>query len=463
MPRILKPLAASVAMAALLAGCAIGPDYKTPALITPLKWMGMGGDATKLTEPSAEVINPAWWQSFGDPLLDRLMQQALQRNGDLRVAIAKVDEARGARLGATAGLLPAIDGSAGASRGNAGVSTNNRTVNNGSASLDASWEIDLFGGNRRAAEAARANLGGAHAAERLARIRLLAEVASTYLNVRSLQQQALLTQRNLDDQSETLRLTELQNQEGIASSLDLARARALAADPAAQLPQVQANLSASLNSLGVLVGMQPPEIATLMQDPRPVPVASPRVLVATPAKVLAARPDVAIAERNLAAATANQGVALANWFPKISLTGLFGLQDPPGRSALDVWNVGGTISLPLIDFGRVRALTRQADARQQQALATYEQAVLAALADVETSLTGYAKAVERLQKLQTAAQANRSALEFAKAQYKEGLIAQLDVLVAQQQSAAADIALAQGEAAVGQNLATLYKAIGGGE
>lgn len=442
--------------ALLLAGCAVGPDYEMPKLGMPLGWLGLGADERLVAE--GEVVKLDWWKAFNDPVLDGLMQQALARNGDLRVAQARVLEARGARLAAQASLLPALDGTAQGARGNANAT--GRLTETSAATLDASWEIDLFGGNRRAAEAARARLGGAEAEARLTRVRLLAEVAIQYLDVRRLQQQLEYARKNLDDQSKTLELVRAQQREGVVSQLIVAQNQVQVASTAAAIPQLEANLSAVRNGLGVLVGAQPVEIAQTVGEVKPVPVSTTQVLVGTPASVIAARPDVRVAERELAAATAEQGVAFANWFPRVSLTGLFGLQNF-GSGASEAWSAGGVVSLPLIDFGRVRALVRQADARQVQALATYEQTVLAALADVETSLSAYVKAVERRQRLLEAADASRNALRLAKLQYAEGVASNLDVILAEQQQLVAEDALAGGEAAVGQGLAGLYKAIGG--
>lgn len=444
----------------LLAGCAVGPDYSIPQLSMPLGWLGIGNSNALLADAGDKPVSMTWWKAFNDPTLDALMQQALARNGDLKVAQARVMEARGARLGANAELFPEIDGNANGARGDA--NTTGKVRNTSAATFDASWEIDLFGGNRRAAQAARARLGGAVAEARLTRIRLLAEVARQYLDVRRLQQQLAYAQQNLQDQNETLRLVKAQAAEGVVSGLLVAQNEAQAGSTAAAIPLIETNLNAGMNALGVLVGAQPVEIAQAVGKARPVPVATPQVLVNTPATVIAARPDVRSAERELAAATADQGVAIANWFPKISLTGLFGLQDF-GAGSNDVWSAGGVVSLPILDFGRVRALVKQADARQVQALATYEQAVLSALADVETSLTAYVKAVERAQKLRVAADASGNALRLAKLQYGEGVASNLDVIVTEQQNLTADDALAGGDAAVGQSLAALYKALGGVE
>ncbi|RYG60561.1 MAG: efflux transporter outer membrane subunit [Alphaproteobacteria bacterium] len=440
----------------LLAGCAVGTDYEAPKLGLPLGWLGLGENPRLVSE--GEVVKLDWWKAFNDPVLDGLMQQALERNGDLRVAQARVLEARGARLAAQASLLPSVSANAQGGRGNANAT--GRLTETSAATLDASWEIDLFGGNRRAAEAALARLGGTEAEARLTRMRLMAEVAIQYLDVRRLQQQLEYARKNLDDQSRTLELVRAQFNEGVVSQLLVAQNEALVGNTAAAIPLLEASLTSVRNGLGVLVGAQPVEIARTVGSVQPVPVSTPQVLVDTPANVIARRPDVMAAERALAAATADQGVAFANWFPRISLTGLFGLQNF-GSGTSEAWSAGGVVSLPLIDFGRVRALVRQADARQMAALATYEQTILLALADVETSLNGYVKAVERRQRLLDAAEASRNALRLAKLQYTEGVASNLDVIIAEQQQLSADDLLASGEAAVGQNLAILYKALGG--
>ncbi|PZP40288.1 MAG: hypothetical protein DI585_01560 [Pseudomonas fluorescens] len=452
----------TVAMAVLMAGCsvgpAVGPEYERPLLSMPLAWMGFEQGGGMYVDTAGAKADAEWWTVFNDTTLNSLVQQALTRNGDLRVAQARIAEARGARLAANAALLPEIGGTAQGTRGDANAT--NRLNTTSSAVFDASWEIDLFGGNRRAAQAARARLGGTVAEAEATRLRLLADVASGYLDVRRLQQQLAFARQNLADQRETLKLVQAQQREGVVSRLVVAQNEALAANTAAALPLIESNLTASVNALGILVGAQPVEIAQTIGGIQDVPVVTPRVLVDVPATILERRPDVRAAERALQAAVADQGVAIANWFPKVSLTGLFGLQDL-GNGSNEAWSVGGTVSLPLIDFGRVRALVRQADARQQQALATYEQTVLTALADVETSLSRYVKAVERVQRLQEAADASGNAARMAKLQYSEGVASNLDVIVAEQQKLTADDALVAGQAAVGQSLAGLYVALGG--
>ena len=439
-----------------LTACAVGPNYKKPELKTvPDQWM------ENIAVPEASAINLPWWQSLNDPTLNKLVATALTNNGDLKVAIARVEQARAERLAAQSALFPHLDGKLNAVRGNVGVSTVNRTSNLFDSSFDASWELDIFGGGRRAAEAARATLDSRRAAVRQVQVSLLAEVVRNYVDYRRLEQQIKLTQQNLKAQQSTLVAVREQVKEGVASLLDLSRVETQAGTTEADLPELTSQLVTSRNNLAVLAGLTPQQIM-LYVTPRPLPTVRPSVMLSTPANVIANRPDVQVAERDLAAATANQGVALSNWFPKVNLASLFGLQHLMGIPTFQTWNVGGTIQLPLIDFGRVRALVRQADARQQEALAIYEQTIKVALADVESSLTAYSKARERELILEKAAKAGRQAEELARIQYKEGIASLLDVLDAQRQRLQTETILVTAKANVGQSYAAMYKALGGG-
>lgn len=445
----------------LLSGCigpAMGPNYTPPALNAPLRWMGVGHDdaAPLVWDASAtQALNMPVWDDLHDPTLSRLIQDALTRNGTLKAAMAQVDAARGARLTAQAATLPTIGASAAATRAKSAQTGDIGTSEQ--ANWTASWELDLFGANRRAAEAARAALGGAQAEARLARVRLVAEVVNTYLDARAQQAQVAATRRSVETQDASLRMMDAQVAEGVASGFSLQQAVAQRADTRAQLPLQESQLQATLYSLGALTGHTPAEIMRTMQPPQPVPVAQARLLLDAPAAVLAARPDVAIAERALAEATANTGAAMASWLPKISLSGLFGVANTTAHP----WSAGANASVALLDFGRVRGLVRQADARQKAALATYEQTVLNAMADVETALTAYMKAQERAARLRDAATANATAYTMAQAQAKEGVISTLDLLTVEQKNLAAQSAQAAGDAAAGQALAALYKALGG--
>jgi NodT family efflux transporter outer membrane factor (OMF) lipoprotein len=447
---------AIVLVAMMLTACAVGPNYKKPDFkAMPDQWL------ENISLPDVSAINLPWWRSLHDPVLNKLIDTSLANNGDLKVAIARVEEARADRLSAQAALLPNVSGKVNAVRGNTGTNTIDRTANLFESEFDASWELDIFGGGRRAAEAARATLDSRRASARQVQVSLLAEVVRNYIDYRRLEQQTKLTQENLEAQQSTLTAVREQVKEGVASLLDLSRIETQAGTTEADLPDLTSQMVTSRNNLAVLAGLTPEEVLSYIH-PAPLPTVTPGVMLSTPANVIANRPDVQVAERDLAAATANQGVALSNWFPKVDLAGLFGLQHLVGIPSFHTWNAGGTIQLPIIDFGRVRAMVRQADARQQEALATYEQTIKAALADVESSLTTYTKAREREAILEKAAKASRQAEEMARIQYKEGIASLLDVLDAQRQRLETETTLLTAKANVGQSYAALYKALGGG-
>lgn len=450
-------LLAAFVVCTLLTGCAVGPDYQKPEIVAlPAKWSG-----NEAGRDSAAVGNLMWWRSLQDATLNKLVKVALENNTDMKLAVARVAEARAQRQGAQAAKLPQVDGTVATRRGSINVGTTDRVGSQSEMNFDASWELDIFGGQRRAAEAAQATLESREAALRNVRVSLLAEMVRAYFEVRRLEQQIQLTRQNLKGQRETLKIVNEQMQEGVASQLDVSRIEAQSYSTEATIPELQAQLVQARNTVAVLVGVTPDRIARLLPYEK-MPTVGGKVVVQAPATVIAARPDVQVAERDLAAATANQGVAISNWFPKVSLLGLFGLQHNGPLGKTDVWNAGGTVRLPLFDFGRVRSQVRVADARQQQALATYEQTVLTAVADVENSLTAYVKARQRLELLGKAAEASRTAERLARLHFQEGLNSLLDVLVAQRERLDAETTYATAQAQLGQRYAFLYKALGGG-
>jgi NodT family efflux transporter outer membrane factor (OMF) lipoprotein len=451
----------SLSLCALLtAGCAVGPNYHKPVVEHfPAGWVG-----TQDRNPEAPVGNLRWWQSFQDPLLSQLIDLALVNNGDLKVAMARVQEARGARLSAVAAIFPNIDSSLSSREGNRGEGTGNQQTHLFEGGFDATWELDIFGGNRRVAEASWYTLQSRMASERQVKVSLVAEVVRTYLDYRRVEQQLVLTKENLRAQQETLAIVEAQEAEGVSDLLDVSRIEAQVTRTDAEIPELEAGLVSLRGSLGVLVGDMPDQIASRLSEPGHIPSVNGQVvLLNTPASVIANRPDVQVAERDLATATANQGVAIANWFPRISLSSLLGFQTGAIYGNVDTWNLAGVVRLPFIDFGRVRGMVQQADARQVAALATYEQTVKSALADVETSFVSYAKSQERLVKLRKAAKASRQAEEISRVHFQEGLNSLLDVLYAQQNRLESENSLVAQEAISGQRYAALYKAVGGGQ
>lgn len=447
---------ALVLASALAAGCAVGPDYRPPALDVPERWRAVDPAAQA---DAAEAL-AAWWSRFRDPGLDALVARALAANRELREADARVREARALRRMAAAPLFPEL-----VAEGDASVGTGS-TPNLGLAVLDAIWEIDVFGGTRRSLEAADAELAASLAERRQLLVVLLGELARSYVELRGLQRRIDAVRRNLAAQEETRALTEAQARVGLASDLDVERARALTANTAAELPPLEAALAATAHRIAVLVGESPAALAEELAEPGPLPRAPEEVLVGVPAELLRRRPDLVRAERELAAATARIGEAQADLYPRLTLTGSVGLRSEDVKSLLGsdatfaAW--GPNLVWPIFAAGRIRANVAVQDARAEQALARYEQALLRALEEVETALVVHAREQVRRRALEQAVESNREAVEMARSLYANGLGGFLDVLDAERSLLLSEDRLVQSETAVTTSLVALYVALGGG-
>lgn len=450
-----------------LAGCAVGPDYREPVPTTPDRWQA-GKEATDGLKPIDAETLKNWWKSFGDARLDRLMDQALAGNLDLKMALARIDQARAERRATRAELFPSVNGRAGVSRFDnplPGVIEDLR-FNLFELGFDALWEVDLFGQQRRRLEAASADLDAATEQYSQALVTLTAELARDYVEYRSLQNQLRITHSNLEAQRHTLKLTERLFDEGVGTRHDVVRARAQTETTAAQIPSLEAGLIAVLRQMEVLVGRQPGALTADLAEPGAVPAAPGRAILASPAATIRHRPDLRVAERRLAAATALQGAAIAEWFPKLSLSAFVGVRN---TSIEDLFTSDGfsyglasNFLQPLLNFGRIRAGIDLAEARQQEAYLAFEKTVLEALRETETALTRYLKEEVRRQTLARSVADHRESVRLSQLRYQEGVIPFLDVLDAQRALYAADIELARSEAATSTNLIAVYKALGGG-
>ncbi|HET8563012.1 MAG TPA: efflux transporter outer membrane subunit, partial [Candidatus Binatia bacterium] len=334
------------------------------------------------------------------------------------------------------------------------------------AGFDASWEIDVFGGVRRSVEAADANVQASVENRRDALVTLLGDVAKNYIDLRGFQRRLAVAQANLKTELETAELTKIRFQAGLASDLDVARAEAQANTTAVQIPTLESSLKQAAYQLDVLLGLQTGSLWDELYVEKAIPALPPEVLIGLPSELLRRRPDIRRAERQLAASTAQIGAAMADLFPKFSLTGAVGLQS---LSASDwftrgsrFWSIGPTISWPIFDAGRIRANIEVRNAQQEQALNQYEKTVLTAFQEVETSLVAYSKEQTRYRSLIDAVAANRRALQMANELYIRGLNDFLNVLDAQRSLNASENDLAQSEATMASNLVSLYKALGGG-
>jgi NodT family efflux transporter outer membrane factor (OMF) lipoprotein len=334
------------------------------------------------------------------------------------------------------------------------------------ADFDASWEIDVFGGTRRAAEAARAEVAAAEFKCRDVLVSLLAEVARNYIEARGFQQRLAIAGQNTAAQKQALDITRDRYRQGLTSDLDVQQSSALLSATEAQIPALEILLKASVHRLGVLLGQPPGALLAELSSAAPVPALPPEVPVDLPADLLRRRPDVQRAERELAAATARIGVAVADLFPKFSLTGVAGLQSVSASDwltgASHLWTAGPTMQWRIFDAGRIRANVRVQNARQQQALANYEQTVLSSFEDVENALVAYAQEQVRFRSLEATVKADREAVAMARDLYQNGLADFLRVLDAERSLYQAEDELAQSRRAMSLNLVALYKALGGG-
>ncbi|MFA6162045.1 MAG: efflux transporter outer membrane subunit [Methylobacter sp.] len=450
-----------------LAGCTMGPDYRPPSFAVPDHWQ-----AEKEYSPDLKVITPeklrTWWKSFGDSQLNRLMDLALADNLDLKMALTRIDQARADRRSIRAELFPQVDVSAGAQRNQnlSPIYARGLRFNLFELGFDALWEVDLFGRLQRRLESASADLEVAKEEHAQALVTLTAELARSYVEYRNLQNQLRITRSNLEAQQHTLKLTERLFNEGVGTRHDVVRARAQAENTEAQIPTLEAGVIATLRQLEVLIGRQPGTLDGELNASAVLPMAMAQQLLISPAETIRWRPDIHVAERRLAAATAIQGAAIAELFPKVSLSAFLGLRNTDietlFKSAAFSYSTAANMLQPLLNFGRIQAGIDLTEAQQKEAYLAYEKAVLEALRETETTLTRYLKEEVRRQTLARAVADQRESVRLSQLRYKEGVITFLDVLDAQRVLYAAEIELARSEAETSTNLIAFYKALGGG-
>ncbi len=461
--------------AMLAASCMVGPNYHPPKANTPGQWSGLSAasaDDSSVATPAAAAVSE-WWKTFDDPKLDSLIGKAVQSNLTLKQAEARILQARQARTVAGAGLMPSVNASSDVSNSRSGISAAGsgqslapKPRNLFQDGLDATWELDLFGGVRRGIEAADSNLQAAVEDSRDVMVTTTAEVALNYVELRGLQQQIAIAQKNLESQRQTAELTHKRFDAGFASRLDTANADAQVATTQSQIPSLEASAQQTIYSLSVLLGLEPAALLTELTPQGAIPETPPVVPVGLPSDLLQRRPDIRRAEAQLHSATAQIGVATADLFPKFSLTGSAGQQGLTvgslGSLASRFWSAGPGVTLPIFTAGKVRANIRQQTAVQQQALLAYQQTVLTALQDVETALVAYAKEQQHRAALLNAISANQTAVDLSTRLYTAGQTDFLNVLTAQRDLYSSEDALVQSNRAIDTDLIALYKALGGG-
>jgi len=453
-------------MAIVLSSCAVGPEYNPPAFIGADHWNSALPAQISVTETDPQAM-AIWWRQFDDITLSALIDAALQDNLDIHVAQARLREARAAQRQADALWFPALDASVSGrrvkSRSEIGVSGTNTLYQ---AGLDASWEPDIFGGVRRANEAANAETQSSEASLQDVQVSLAAEVALNYVSMRSLQEQLRIAQRHLQSQTDTEQLARWRAQAGLASALDAEQARATLEQTRAQIPSIETSLAATRNRLAVLLGLAPGALENRLATAAAIPVPPTQIAIGIPADTVRQRPDVRVAERTLAAATARIGVAQAARFPSLSLNGSIGLEalsfGALGDGGTQTRSLAASIAAPLFDGGALAQQVEIRNAQQQQALAGYQSAVLIALEDVENALTNFGNLERRQVALASATDAARNATGLARVQYESGLIDFSELLNAERTQLDVETSLAQADADRAAALIQLYKALGGG-
>ena len=485
-------LAWIVLAASMVGGCEVGPDYHTPPQHMPAGWYAPPTTRASVTEQMPIEVE-RWWTTFHDPELDALVRRAVVSNLNVQLAEERIVQSRESLTIARSAFFPLINargaysrsfsnsggtviitggGSTGSVTGSTGSSGGTRTVVKPHAhdlwqdGLDATWELDLFGGVRRSIEAADYTLQASIWDRRDVLVTLLGEVATDYLMLRGFQQEIVIADENLQSQRHNAEVTRKKVEGGTTTDLDVANADAQVASTLSQLASFISEEQQTVHALSVLLGREPRDLAAELQSPGKIPIAPPRVPVGLPSELLRRRPDIRRAERDLAAATANIGVATADLFPKFSLNGTVSMSGSRYQSISNwdtrFWSFGPSFSWPVFDAGRIWANIRVQNALQAQALTTYRQTVLTALQDVENALVAYSQEQQRRAALNDAVAANQKAVAIATRRYQQGLTDFLNVLVAQGSLYSSQDALVQSDRAVGTDLVALYKALGGG-
>ncbi|TSK08194.1 MAG: efflux transporter outer membrane subunit [Geobacter sp.] len=460
---------AVIACAAMgLTGCAtVGPNYVTPEVKTPATWQQLDAKGSTRTTGGENYDLNRWWLSLDDTLLSELIEKALSASPDLRSAQAKLRESRARRSVAAADRYPGVTASGSAARSRSSEkSGSGATANLFSAGFDASWELDIFGGVRRGVEAASADLEASTASLEDVQVTLAAEVAQSYLELRTLQKRLGIARDNLASQSETLQLTEWRSQAGLVSVQDVEQARSNREQTKAQIPALETSFAEAEHRLELLLGETPGAQKERLAAVRELPALPAEVAVGIPAETLRQRPDVRGAERKLAAETARVGVAEAARYPSLKLSGSIGVEALTagglfGASAAKSSILGG-ITAPVFDAGKLRAQVEIQDAVREQALVAYQQSVLTALQEVENALVSLSRNQEREKALSTAVTAARSAAEMARQRYGAGLIDFQSVVDTERNVLSVEDTLAATRGDGLQSLVALYKALGGG-
>ena len=469
----------------LLSGCMVGPDPRTPDVTTPDRWASNlapttepiaieGGRVSVATTGQLDVVD--YWRQFNDPELNSLIARAIRQNLNLRQATAVIRQARANRALAASGLFPNLTGTGSYRRSYSGrgstvsgstvIQSHNNPTDFFQDGLDASWEVDIFGGQRRNLQASDFELQAQVWNRRDVLITLLSEVATDYIDLRGFQEQILIANQNLTAQQKTADLTRRRQRFGFQTGLDVANADATVAGTLSAIPPLEQSEQQTIYALSLLLSVPP---ATLQAELAPVsriPPVPPEVPIGLPSELLRRRPDVRNAEMALQRQTALVGSAIANLYPSFNLTGNLGTQGNRfgnlGEWSTRFWSFGPSVNWPIVDFGAVRANIELQRANEEQALYAWQATVIRSLTDVENALVAYTKEQQHRAAIGEAVVANRRAVELSTLLYSNGQTDFLNVLVAEQSLFSSQNALVQSNTTLSTDLVALYKALGGG-
>ena len=445
------------------AGCAIGPDYRRPTVDTPPSWRVTDGEAEN-------VADTAWWGQFDDPVLDNLIRVALQENLDLQIAAARVEEFAGRYGFIRADLFPQVGANAAAGRerttketGNINPPGTNFVLDHYSATLGATWELDIWGRIRRSTEAARAELVGSEEGRRAVILSLVSSVAGSYVNLLDLDRQLEIAQETAKSRGESLELFRIRFEGGFASEVEYVQVKSQYEEAMATIPSIEKAISQQENALCVLLGRNPGPIPRGKSIDR---LALPVIPAGLPSDLLERRPDIRQAEQALISANARIGVAKGAYYPSIGLTGFFGsastdLSDLFSGPA-KIWSYSVPVSVPIFTAGKIAGSVKAAEAIQRQALAGYRQAIQTAFREVDDSLVDQARTREQLAAQASQVEALQKYLELAWLRFDNGYTSYLEVLDAERSLFNAQLSYTQNQGVLFQALINLYKAMGGG-
>ncbi len=460
-----KTIFAIVSVFMLISGCAVGPNYKKPAVPVPGDYRGLApGQASKPDVTS--FGNEKWWDAFQDEVLRDLIQTALNQNYDVRIAAARIMQAR-AQLGITrADQLPSVQAAASAANERIPQTVGRPAVETSATqlSLSLAWELDFWGKFRRATESARASLLAQEWAQRQVISSLVSDVATAYFQLRELDLELEISRRTLASRKDSLRLTQILADGGATSMLDVRQAEQLVYGAAANIPNLEAQIEQQENFISILLGKNPeaiPRGRKLVEQPHPLEVPA-----GLPSSLLERRPDIRQAEQQLIAANAQIGVAKADYFPQIALTAAGGYQSSALTSLFTgpagLWTIAGSAVQPVFEGGRIRNRVRFARARTEEATLFYQSTVQQAFREVSDALVGYRKSQEFRVQQQQLTHSAEEATKLSKMRYQGGAASYLEVLDSETRYFLAQLTLAQAQLRELQSLVVIYRSLGGG-